>query len=122
MSPTAYFFLGDPAKDCDQAELCGSSAVTADSGESVLQPDLQAAPIRLRASGPPRPEEDDWFGVMRFFLRQRRRARTVRRAIEALVVESAWSRPSIPLAIRTDRHELGSAARDARGGARLDRF
>jgi hypothetical protein len=44
------------------------------------------------------------------------------RAIETLAIESAWSRPFVPAAITTDRHEPGSAAQSTRGSARLDRL
>src|SRR5262245_11825240 len=58
------------------------------------------------------------------FLRQRRRA-AARRLMEELAAASAWSpRVVVPAPIRTDRRELGSAARvarEARGWARLDR-
>jgi hypothetical protein len=89
-----------------------------------LKPDLPAASIRLAASGPRGSLNDDWFGVMRFFLRQKRRARAVNRAIGALLSAAAWSEPAV-VAITTDRHEPGSAARNnwgARGGARPGRF
>jgi len=62
---------------------------------------------------------------MRFLLQQRRRAKAVRRVVGELAAAAAWSPPVIPAQIRTDRHELGSAARndvDARRWARLGRF
>ena len=91
----------------------------------VLEPDLRAASIRLAVSGVPLVAEDDEEGVMRF-LRQRRRTRVVRRAIEVLPAAAAWSPSSrvVVAPINHDRHELGSAARpdrEARGWARLDR-
>ena len=90
-----------------------------------MEPDLPAASIRLAVSGVPLVPEDDEDGVMRF-LRQRRRTKAVRRAIEELTAAAAWSpSPLVVVApINQDRHELGSAARpgrDARGWARLDR-
>src|SRR5207248_9158754 len=97
---------------------------SADSGESVLKPDLPAASIRLAASGLRAPLKDDWFGGMRFFLRQKRRARAVNRAIGELLVAAAWSEPPTAVAITTDRHEPGSAARTTwgtRGWARPGR-
>jgi hypothetical protein len=67
---------------------------------------------------------DDARGGM-FFLRQRRRAAAVRRAVEELAAAAAWSpRVVVAAPITPDRHELGSAARIARGTrgwARLDR-
>ena len=90
-----------------------------------MEPDLPAASIRLAVSGLLRAVKDDWRGEMQFFLRQRKRERAVMRAMEELAAASAWSTRVVPAPVTTNRHELGSAARIARGArgwARLDRF
>ena len=89
-----------------------------------MKPDLPAAWFRLAVSGVRHALTDDGRGGMRFFLRQRK-VRAVMRAMEELAAAAAWSPPVVPAPITTNRHELGSAARIARGArgwARLDRF
>jgi hypothetical protein len=89
-----------------------------------VKPDLPAASMRLGASGSPSVLEDDSDGGMRSYLRQRRTARMLGRALTTLGA-AAWSEPAVAVAKTTNRGELGSAARPtpaARGWARLDRF
>jgi hypothetical protein len=89
-----------------------------------VKPDLPAAPIRLAGSGLLRALKNDVIGGM-LFLRHRRRAAAARRAMEELAAAAAWTPPVVVAApVKTNRHELGSAARtarEARGWARLDR-
>jgi hypothetical protein len=109
-----------------QAELCGSSALLRTQGRNVAT-GPSGGLYSTRDQGAMGVRGDDEGGVMRFFLRQKRRAEAVRRAMEELTTAAAWSPPPrVVLApIKRDRHELGSAARidgrEARGWARLDR-